>query len=91
MPKISKEKEEKVQEQILHYLFGVFPKQVFTSKVAFEIARDEEFTKRLLFELEKKDLVVKINKNPEGYRYSQRLRWRISNKAYGVYAGHQNS
>lgn len=85
MPRISKEKLEKIQEQILSHLFTVFPKQIFTSDIAKELARDEEFIKKLLLELEKKNLVIKITKNPEGIDYSRRQRWRISNKAHEMY------
>jgi len=89
MPKISDQKIEKISEQILSYLYSIFPKQVFTSDIAKELARDEEFTKYLLIELEKKELLVKINKNPQGFQYSRRLRWRISNKAHEIYKNHQ--
>ena len=89
MPKISEQKIEKISEQILYYLYSIFPKQVFTSDIARETARDEEFTKYLLKELEKKELVIKINKNPQGFQYSRRLRWRISNKAHKIYKRHQ--
>ena len=90
MPRISKEKLEKVQEQILLFLYTIFPKQVFTVDISKEIARDEEFVKNLLLELEKKELVVKVNKNSGGIVYQRRLRWRISNKAYEIYAQLQN-
>jgi len=89
MPTISQQKKEKISEQILSHLFSIFPKQVFTSEIAKELARDEEFTKKLLKELEKKELVVKINKNPQGFQYSRRERWRISNKAHKIYKQHQ--
>jgi len=89
MPKISDQKKEKISEQILLYLYSIFPKQVFTSTIAKEIARDEEFTKSLLKDLEKKELVTKIEKNSEGFKYSLRLRWRISNKAHEIYKQHQ--
>jgi predicted transcriptional regulator with HTH domain len=85
MPRISEQKIEKISEQILSYLYSIFPKQIFTSDIAKELARDEEFMKNLLKELEKKELVVKIDKNSLGYKYSRRLRWRISNKAYEIY------
>jgi len=85
MPKISNQKIEKISEQILFYLYNIFPKQVFTVDVARETARDEEFIKRLLEDLKKQELVVKINKNPKGIQYSRRLRWRISNKTYETY------
>jgi len=89
MPPISDQKKEKISEQILFYLFSIFPKQVFTSDVAKELARDEEFMKVLLMELQKKELVVKIDKNSQGFQYSRRLRWRISNKAHEIYSKHQ--
>ncbi|MDH3324086.1 MAG: hypothetical protein OEL89_00445 [Candidatus Peregrinibacteria bacterium] len=89
MPKISEQKIEKISEQILFYLYSVFPRQVFTSDIAKEMARDEEFMKKILKELEKKELIVKIDKNPKGFKYSRRLRWRISNKAHQIYGKHQ--
>ena len=85
MPIISQKKKEKIQEQILFHLYNIFPKSLFTSHVATELARDEEFTKILLLKLEKKQLVIKINKNPKGVQYSKRLRWRISNKTHQAY------
>ena len=85
MPKISEEKIKKIEEQTLYHLYSTFPKQVFTSDVAKELARDEEFMKRILLDLNKKGLVVKIDKNSEGIKYERRLRWRISSKAYSIY------
>ncbi len=89
MPTISKEKRERIQEQILHHLFTIFPKQIFTSDIARELARDEEFIKILLFELLKKQLVIKIDKNPQGIKYTRRIRWRLSNKTQQAYKNHQ--
>ncbi len=89
MPKISEQKIEKISEQILFYLYSIFPKQVFTADIAKEIARDEEFIKNLLIKLEKRQLIVKINKNSQGSQYSRRLRWRISNKAHEIYKVNQ--
>lgn len=86
MPKISKEKRDRIQEQILQFLFQIFPKQVFTSDIAVEIARDEEFIKELLQDLEKKELVVKVDKNSEGINYLRRARWRLSNKIQEIYS-----
>ena len=86
MPTISDEKVEKISEQILFYLYGVFPKLVFTVDVARELARDEEFVKRLLLGLEKKGLVVRVEKNSNGVSYLKRMRWRISNRAHEVYS-----
>ena len=89
MPIISQQKIEKISEQILYHLYSIFPKQVFTSEVAKELARDEEFMKKLLINLEKRGLVIKIEKNSQGFQYSRRQRWRISNKAHAAYKEHQ--
>jgi len=89
MPKLSKEKQEKIQEQVLLHLFSIFPQQIFTSDIAKEMARDEEFIKTLLLDMEKKELIIKISKNSQGINYLKRARWRLSNKAYDIYSQHQ--
>lgn len=86
MPRISKVKQERIQEQILHFLYEIFPKQVFTSDIAVEIARDEEFIKSLLLDLEKKGLIVRVDKNSAGINYVRRQRWRLSNKVQELYS-----
>ncbi|MBS3065994.1 hypothetical protein J4229_03040 [Candidatus Pacearchaeota archaeon] len=91
MPKLSKEKKDKIAEQILHHLFAISPSSSFTNAIAKETARDEEFTKSLLSELEKKKLVVQINKNKNGIEYIKRQRWRLSNQAFDIYKKHQNT
>ena len=83
--KISNTKKEKISEQILAALYSFFPKSYFTSQIAFEVARDEEFTKRLLIELKNKNLVVEIKKNPKGIIYKRRSRWALSDSAYQKY------
>lgn len=88
--KISQEKQDKICEQILHYLYTISPKTAFTSHIAKEIARDEEFVKKLLYFLKQKSLVIEIKKNPKGIIYSKRSRWRLSNKTYDAYAYRQN-
>ena len=67
--RISEKKREKIYEQILAYLFSVNPKPVFTLHIAQEIARDEEFVKKMLLDLKKKKLVVEVKKNPQGIPY----------------------
>ena len=89
--KISKEKKEKISEQILALLFQESPKLLFTSQIAKETARDEEFTKRLLIELKKKNLVIEVKKSPKGILYSRRSRWSLSDNAYNAYKSHQVS
>lgn len=91
MPTVSSKKKEKISEQLLHYLFSISPESAFTATAAEEIARDEEFTKSLLVNLKSKNLVVEINKNPEGTEYLRRQRWRLSNQAYDFYKKHQSN
>jgi len=88
--KISEQKKEKIYEQILAFLFSVSPKPLFTSNIAKEIARDEEFVKFLLLNLKKKELIVEIKKNPKGLPYSKRSRWKLSDSAYQAYKIHQH-
>lgn len=90
MPQVSKQKRDRISEQVLHYLFSVSPEPKFTTDIAKEIARDEEFIKALLLELKEKKLVIPINKNPQGIEYSKRQRWRLSNEAYSAYLKQQN-
>lgn len=87
--RISKEKRDKISEQILACLYRSFPKQLFTSEIAREIARDEEFTKSLLKEIWNKNLVTPIRKNSHGIAFSRRIKWRLSNQAYEAYKKHQ--
>ncbi len=88
--KISNAKREKINEQILALLFSNSPKLFFTSQIANEIARDEEFVKSLLLELKKKKLVSEIKKNPQGIDYLRRSRWKLSDAAYEMYKKHQD-
>ena len=82
---ISKEKKEKISEQILAYLYSTNPKPLFTFYIAKEIARDEEFVKKLLIDLKKKEFVTEITKNPKGKEYTRRSRWKLSEKIYILY------
>lgn len=83
--KISNEKKEKISEQILAFLYSIAPKAEYTSNIAKEIARDEEFVKNLLQELKKKNLISEIKKNSKGKDYSRRSRWKIGEMAYKIY------
>ena len=87
--KISQEKREKISEQILLFLYSVNPKSMFTLHIAQELARDEEFIKKILLELKKKKLVLEIKKNPKGVDYKRRSRWRLSDKVYQAYKANQ--
>jgi len=89
--KISKSKKEKISEQILALLYSIAPASLFTSYIAREIARDEEFVKGILMELKEKKLVTEIKKNPKGASYIQRMKWKISDLAYDAYKNRQNT
>jgi hypothetical protein len=88
--KISEQKKEKIYEHILALLYSISPKPLFTLNIAQEIARDEEFVKSLLLELKKKNLLVEIKKNPKGFAYLKRSRWKLSDSAYQAYKTHQH-
>lgn len=83
--KISEQKRAKICEQILYYLFTESPKLLYTSYIAREMARDEEFIKVLLLELKKKKLVTEVKKNKEGIDYIRRSRWKLSSSVYDFY------
>ncbi|MGD9276162.1 MAG: hypothetical protein PVJ67_03230 [Candidatus Pacearchaeota archaeon] len=87
--KISNEKKEKISEQILFFLYSVSPKSIFTSHIAREIARDEEFIKKILLNLKKKNLVIEIKKNSKGTNYLKRSRWKLTDSAYQIYKKYQ--
>ncbi len=90
MPRLSKEKLQKISEQILAILYEHYPKSLFTSHIAKEIARDEEFTKYLLKDLNNKNLITQINKNSKGINYLKRLQWRLSNQTHKAYRDNLN-
>ena len=86
MSRLSSEKEAKIKSDILAALFQNSPRALFTAEISRIIARDEEFTKRLLQELAKEGLIVKVDKNPKGIKYLKRERWRLSSKAFKAYS-----
>ena len=90
MPPISKAKRSKISEQILSHLYNHSPEALFTSVIANEIIRDEEFTKSLLKELETHKLVVRVTKSQSGKDYQRWERWRLSNAAFDAYKKHIN-
>ena len=87
--RISNAKKEKISEQILSFLYSSFPKLLFTSNIAQEIARDEEFIKSLLGCLKKKKLVVEIKKNQKGVDYKRRSRWKMGDETFQAYKNFQ--
>lgn len=84
--KISDKKKDKILEQILFLLYSSHPRPIFTSIIAEEVARDEEFVKKLMMSLKTKGLVSEIKKNSKGIDYLKRRRWTLSNGAYQKYS-----
>ncbi|MBU4070026.1 MAG: hypothetical protein KJ646_03505 [Nanoarchaeota archaeon] len=89
--KISDKKREKISEQIIDLLYSINPKSLFTLHIAQEIARDEEFIKKLLLNLKNKGIITEIKKNPQGILYKKRSRWTLSDAAYKLYKFKQTS
>ncbi len=87
--KISQQKKDKISEQILAHLYSLNPRPIFTSHIARDMARDEEFVKKLLLELKKKKLVIEIKKNSKGIVYARRSRWKLTGDTYNIYKKHQ--
>jgi len=87
--RLSKEKKDRITEQILSFLYSSFPKEPFTAEIARELARDEEFVKRVMNELSEKKLVIPVRKNEKGQNFTRRVRWRISGKVYDIYHSKQ--
>lgn len=89
--KLSKDKKDKISEQILNYLYTSSPKPLFTSYIAKEIARDEEFVKKILLDLKKEKLIVEIKKNSKGKTYLRRSRWKLSEEVFNIYKKQQEN
>lgn len=58
---------------------------MFTSEISEQLARDEEFMKKLLLELEKDNLIVSVKKNNHGILYLRRIRWQLTNNTFKAY------
>jgi predicted transcriptional regulator with HTH domain len=83
--RLSKEKRDKISEQILSLLYHSFPKSMFTAEIARDTARDEEFIKSILLELKDKNLLQAIKKNEKGLNFIRRIRWQLTPEAYKIY------
>jgi len=83
--KISDQKKDKIKEHIIAILFKHSPQALFTSDIAHETARDEEFTKKILQEMKEQGFVNLVNMNQNGKLYSRRMRWRLNSQTYEAY------
>ena len=85
MPIISDKKVKKIKEDVLSTLFDSPLNPLFTSQIAENIARDEEFTLRLLKELHKDKMIDKIDKNTVGKQFLKRRKWILKTEVYSAY------
>jgi hypothetical protein len=85
MPQISDKKLQKIKEHILSILYENHLVPYYTSQIAEEAIRDEEFTLRLLNELKQEGFAKEINKNTEGKTYLARKKWVLNDKIYNQY------
>jgi hypothetical protein len=85
MPTISEKNKKKIKEQILQILFENNLNSLYTSNIAEELIRDEEFTLTLLKELEKEGFVKRLCKNSDGKTYLARKKWLLRPKIYSKY------
>ena len=83
--RISEPKVDKIREEILSFLFRNSPKAMFTAEIAQNIARDEEFIKKLLLDLEQKGFAASVKKNNQGKDYALRIRWRLTSATFQAY------
>jgi predicted transcriptional regulator len=85
MSKLSEKNIQKLKEQILSVIYLNHFNPLFTSQIANELIRDEEFVLKLLKNLKKEGIIQEINKNNDGKRYLARKKWLLKNKAYNEY------
>ncbi len=86
MPRISDKKIERIKEGILSYLYDNPAKPIFTSQIAEEMIRDEEFILRLLKELHASKLIKKISTNSRGKQFLSRRKWTLRPEVYTKYS-----
>lgn len=82
MSKLSKDKENKIKEQILEILYNNFPKMFYTKELADEVIRKDEFVLRLLIELKKNNL---LNSYEEKKGRGIRKKWSMLKEVYEEY------
>jgi len=80
--KIGKEKEGRIKEDILRFLYDEYPSFHYTNAIAYEVLRDNEFVLRLMRDMLKEDLVSSFNdKGGRGVR----KKWKLREEAFKKY------
>ncbi|MBI4155079.1 hypothetical protein HY498_03270 [Candidatus Woesearchaeota archaeon] len=82
MSKISEEKKELLQREILGILYQNYPKMYFTSDLSELMIRDDEFVLDLLKDLKKRNLVKCLE---EGRSGKIKRKWGMSKEIYQRY------
>ena len=78
MSRISQQNFQRISESVLSVLFDKYPIAQSTASIAREIARDNEFTLRVMEFLEAKRFVVKVSRGT-------RFEWKLSKAAKEKY------
>ncbi|MBT6995569.1 hypothetical protein HN865_05335 [Candidatus Woesearchaeota archaeon] len=85
MPRISEKKIQRIKEEVLSHLYNNPARPLFTSQIAYEMIRDEEFILRLLNELHESKLIKKISSNSNGKQFLSRRKWTLRPEVYSKY------
>lgn len=85
MPKISEKKVNKIKEEVLALLYEHPLNPLFTSEIAEEIIRDEEFTLKILKDLYGNGLINEIKTNQKGREFLARRKWALKPSVYAQY------
>lgn len=85
MPKIGEKKIKKIKEEILALLYENPINSLFTSDIAEEIIRDEEFTLRILKDLHNDGFINEIKTNQIGKEFLARRKWSLKPSVYSQY------
>lgn len=78
MSRVSNKTFNKVAESVLAFLNERYPEPLTCREVAEEMARDNEFIKRVLEFLEKQGLIQQIYKSSEGRDYLRWTKWQLT-------------
>ncbi len=85
MSRISEKAFRKIAENALVVLYEQYPAAMSTAKIADELARDNEFTLRVMDFLKGKSLVIRLAEGRHG-AYSSWNKWKMSPAAYKKYS-----
>jgi hypothetical protein len=86
MSKLSNKKRERIKEEVLRVLYENSPKALFTSYIANEVIRDNEFVLSLMKEMERLGVVEGVkSRGNKSVKKKIRTRWRLTNRAFEEY------